>query len=79
MENSRSITLSSRASNSELVDEVLADIYRRMTPQKKLEVAFGLYHSAWKLKSAGIRMLHPDWTEEHIANEAKKIFSNART
>jgi hypothetical protein len=66
-------------STSKHAGEVLAEIYRKMTPQKKLEVAFGLYHSAWKLKSAGLRMLHPDWTEEDIANETKKVFGNART
>jgi len=55
------------------------EIYRKMSPQKKLEIAFGLYNVAKELKAAGLRMIHADWTEGQIKKEVTRIFLNART
>jgi hypothetical protein len=35
-----------------------------MTPEQKLRVSFGLYHSAYALKKAAIEKQHPDWEEK---------------
>jgi hypothetical protein len=59
--------------------EIQVEIYRRMSPQQKLEIAFGLYKVARELKAAGLRMIHTDWTERQIKKEVTRIFLNART
>ena len=50
------------------------EIYRKMTPQQRLRVASNLYWSARKLKAAGLRMLHPEWTEEQVARGVRDAF-----
>jgi len=61
-------------------DHVLAaarmqdDIIRKMTPARRLEVARGLYETAWKLKAAGLRHQHPDWPEEQILANVRRVF-----
>jgi len=61
-------------------DHVLAaarmqdDIIRKMTPARRLEVARGLYETAWKLKAAGLRHQHPDWPEEQILAKVRRVF-----
>lgn len=54
-------------------------IYRAMTPAQKLEVVRGLYNTAWQFKAAGLRLQHPEWTEEQIESKVREIFINART
>ena len=55
------------------------EIYRRMTPGRRLEVAEQLYWSARKLKTAGVRIQHPDWPEEKVLAEVNRIFLHARS
>ena len=53
--------------------------YQVMTPEKKLQIALNLYYSAKELKEAGLRVQHPDWTEEMIKDKLREIFLYART
>ena len=55
------------------------EIFKAMTPQRKLEIAFNMYDMARDLKAARIRELHPDWSEEKIAEAVREIFINARS
>jgi hypothetical protein len=55
------------------------EIYRKMTPEQKLNVYLALYHSAYMLKKAAIEKLHPDWAEEQILQAVKKAFLHAVT
>ncbi len=55
------------------------EILRKMTPQQKLEAAMNLYYSARKLKSAWIRQLHKDWSDQQVEDTVTEIFVNART
>lgn len=55
------------------------EIYRRMTPGRRLEVAEQLYWSARRMKAAWIRSLNPAWPEEQVEAEVKRIFANARS
>jgi hypothetical protein len=55
------------------------EIYRRMSGEKRLRVAERLYWSAWKLKIAGLRAQHPDWSEEEVKRETRRVFLYART
>ena len=51
-----------------------ARILRAMTPQKRLEVAFGLYRTVYQLKAAYLRKIHPDWSEQKIDSYMRELF-----
>jgi hypothetical protein len=55
------------------------EIFRRMTPGRRLELAEQLYWSARTWKAGWLRSLHSDWSEEQVAHEVTCIFQNART
>ena len=50
------------------------EIYRRMTPEQRLRIAERMYWSARKLKTAGVRSQHPDWTESQVRAEVNRLF-----
>ena len=52
---------------------------RAMPGQRRLRVAEMLYWSARKMKAAGLRSQHPDWPEERVNAEVRRIFLHART
>jgi len=56
-----------------------AAVLQRMTGAQKLNAAFALYWSARKIKAAGLRRQHPDWTEDQIQQRVKEIFLHAVT
>jgi hypothetical protein len=45
--------------------------YRRMTPAEKLDGMARLYWEAREILEAGIRMRHPDWTDQDVADEVR--------
>jgi hypothetical protein len=53
--------------------------YQDMTPEQKLQLALDLYHSAKKLKIAGLKARHPDWPMDAIRQKARDIFMYAGT
>ena len=55
------------------------EAYRRMTPEKRLQIAERMYWSARRLKTAWLREQHPDWTDQEIAREVTRIFTHARS
>jgi len=55
------------------------EILRAMTGEQRLRLAEQLYWSARKLKLAGLREQHPDWTEERLNSELRQVFLHART
>ena len=50
-----------------------------MAAEEKLNIALRLYYSAKELKKVGLRVQHPDWTEEMIEDKLREIFLYART
>ena len=54
-------------------------IYRRMSPERRLALAEGLYWTAREMKAAWLRAQHADWSEAQVLREVTRIFSNART
>ena len=53
--------------------------WRAMTGARRLHLAERLYWSARKMKAAGLRSQHPDWPEQRLSDEVRRIFSHART
>lgn len=56
-----------------LSPERIAEL-RRMTPQEKLELAARLYWDARRAKADELRTQHPEWTEDEVLIEVKRIF-----
>jgi hypothetical protein len=58
-----------RCDKSDTPPEVLGvqyDLYRRMPPGRRLELVFDLCDTGKLLAMAGLRMRHPDSTEEEL-------------
>lgn len=54
-------------------------LLRQMTPEERWRTARLLYWTMRRHKAAFIRSQHPDWADEQVADEVKRIFLNART
>lgn len=54
------------------------EIYRRMTPAQKWQRLVDLDQTARALRRAGIRLLHPDWTDEQVEREVVRSILHAR-
>jgi hypothetical protein len=54
-------------------------IFRRMTPERRWQAAHRLYWTRRRHKAAFLTHQHPDWTEEKVQGEVRRIFSHART
>ena len=48
-----------------------------MSPADKFRRLARLWHSAWSLKEARIRELHPEWTDARVRNSVRQIFLHA--
>lgn len=55
------------------------EAFRRMTPAEKLRLAARFHRDARSLKAAGLRMLHPDWTDERVDRAVREAFLYARS
>lgn len=47
---------------------------RRLTPTEKLVAAGSLYRQAWRLKAAGLRAQHPEWSDAAVERAVRGIF-----
>ena len=54
-------------------------ILRRMTPGQRWDAAHRLYWTMRRHKAAFLQSQHPDWSEQQVAAEVRRIFSHART
>lgn len=57
---------SSKSDTTPEAQRVQYDLYRRMPLGRKLELVFDMYDTGQLLAMAGLRMQHPDATEEEI-------------
>ena len=53
--------------------------FRAMGGPRRLRLAEQLYWSARKMKTAGVRSQHPDWSPERVREEVRRLFTHART
>jgi hypothetical protein len=51
---------------------VQIEAFRRMTPEQKLQRVCDLYHAGIRLRMEGLRMRHPDWSDERLELEARR-------
>jgi len=52
---------------------VQTQIYRAMPPARKLRAVFEMFEFALQLARSGARMRHPDWTDEQVEVEARRL------
>ena len=52
-------------------------LLRNLGGERRLQLAEEMFWSARRLKAAGVRHQHPDWSEEKVVAEVNRIFLNA--
>jgi hypothetical protein len=72
------VTLSAMLPDEQLDPEQIR-IFQAMSGERRLQLAERLYWSARKLKRAGLRLQHPEWAEERLDQEVRRLFLHART
>ena len=60
----------------EVVDNLMAEIYKKKNPIERLQIAFGLWRSARIQLFNCLRSLHPDWNEKQIQQEVVRRISH---
>jgi hypothetical protein len=55
------------------------EIFRAMTPGQRWEQFLSLRTTAWKLKRAGVKSLHPELPEAEIETIVREYFLHARS
>lgn len=54
----------------DVIDDDLAAVLRAKTPAEKIAMVDAANRTARLLAAAGVRHLHPEWTEEQVQTEA---------
>ena len=55
------------------------EIIKAMTAEQKLKIAFDMRRMAMELKTSWLKQIHPDWTEQQVQAEVRRIFLYAQT
>jgi hypothetical protein len=64
---------------AEAIHPVQIEGFRRMTPADKLKLVCELYHAGIRLRMEGLRMAHPEWSDERLEREARRSLLYAGT
>jgi hypothetical protein len=56
----------------ESIDDFMAEIYRRMKPQLRLEIGLELWISARQMLLEALQSFHPEWTQRQVEQEAAR-------
>ena len=59
--------------------QIAENRFKNMTASQKLILSLRLYNSAFELKKAAMKQLHPEMTREEVIKRVKDIFFYART
>lgn len=59
------------------LDDRVAESLRRMTPGERIQLAADANDTARILAAAGIRYLHPNWSEQQVQQEVARRMLNA--
>lgn len=63
----------------DVIHPVHLEALKRATPAQKLEAVAALYEAGIRLRMAGLRMTHPDWTDDQLRSEARRSLRHAGT
>ena len=53
--------------------------FKNFSGEKKLELAMGLYKTAWELKMMSIKHFYPELSEKEVEEKVREIFLYARS
>ncbi len=54
--------------------QIVENRFKNMTASQKLILSLRLYDSAFELKKASMKQLHPEMTREEVVKRVKEIF-----
>lgn len=63
----------------EPIHPLQAEGFSGMSPARKLQMVCDLYAAGIRLRAAGLRLAHPDWTQEQSEREARRSLLYAGT
>lgn len=63
----------------EPIHPVQLEALKKASPAQKIETVAALYRAGIQLRVAGLRMAHPDWTDEQMELEARRSLRHAGT
>ena len=63
----------------EPIHPVQLEALKRATPAQKLEAVAALYETGIRLRMAGLRMTHPEWSDGRLEHEARRSLRHAGT
>lgn len=52
---------------------------RKMSLERRAELALGFIRSMRRMKAAALRAQHPDWSEQQLAAELRRLTLHARS
>ena len=56
----------------EVVDDRMAEVFKRKTPAERIKIGFSLWTSAHNMLMAHLRTSHPDWSAEEVEREVAR-------
>ena len=56
-----------------------AKALRKMPLERRAELALGFIRSTRRMKAAALRAQHPDWSEQEVAAELRRLTLHARS
>jgi hypothetical protein len=62
---------------SAVAREVQVALLRRMTAERKLDLAAQLRQAAWDLKAGAIRRAHPELSGHEVQDRVRRVFRDA--
>ncbi len=65
--------------NLTTAEDLQTKIYSKMSPIQKWKAVQQLREIAWAIKTAGVRSLHPEWSDKEVQQEVRRIFLYATT
>jgi hypothetical protein len=59
----------------EVIDDTVAEIYRRMSPSERIAKGLQMNAFAKSIIEANVRRTHPDWSPEKVRQEVLRRFA----
>lgn len=71
--------MSARAPVVEMIDPIVVECLKRMTPQERLLQAFRLWETGRVMVRGSVRQEFPEWSEEEVERETARRLSHGAT
>ncbi len=58
----------------EVVDDVMAEVFRHKTPAERIRIGFNLWTAAHDMLASHLSKHHPEWDADRLKKEVTKRF-----